>query len=110
MGVIQFPGKSNPRLPIRTQHNGGGGGGEMEARIAKLEANVAHIQSDIRDIKDIGFSYDLNDLNQVVFLASFWDGSSGVIVAQVPEPALGMLVLSVTAIMLRRTPKIAERH
>ena len=30
---------------------GGGGGSNMEARIAKLESDVGHIQTDIADIK-----------------------------------------------------------
>lgn len=45
-------------IPLRGSHFGvksgssaGDGGSGMEARIAKLEATVEHIQTDIRDIK-----------------------------------------------------------
>lgn len=51
MSVVQFPG-DHPTVPIRTQHyGGGGGGGDMESRLAKLEANMEHVQSECIDIK-----------------------------------------------------------
>lgn len=51
MSVIQFPGKSSA-FPTRTQHAGGGdGGGDMEARLGKLEAHMEHVQTDCADIK-----------------------------------------------------------
>lgn len=49
---------------------GGDGGGDMEARVAKLEASVEHIQTDISDIKiDIReirqlFSQDFKSIRQ----------------------------------------------
>ena len=46
-----------PPKKIKVYSTGGGGGGNMEARIAKLESDVSHIQKDIseinRDVRDI---------------------------------------------------------
>lgn len=39
----------------------GGGGGGMEARVAKLEASVEHIQTDIYDIKN-----DVRDMRTIL--------------------------------------------
>lgn len=41
----EFP--ENPRIP----RSGDGGNGSMESRIAKLEAHVGHIQSDVSELK-----------------------------------------------------------
>jgi hypothetical protein len=38
-------------LPGVKDLSGNGGGGSMEARVARLEASVGHIQTDISDIK-----------------------------------------------------------
>lgn len=35
-----------------TAHSGGGGGGNMLERVAKLEAGVAHLQGDVTDLRD----------------------------------------------------------
>ena len=46
--VIPFQG---PRYSYQDNNLPPGGGGSMEARVAKLEASVEHIQIDISDIK-----------------------------------------------------------
>ena len=52
MSVVQFPLRSTLSIPATTQHSGSdGGGGNMEARIAKLESDVEYIKRDIGEIK-----------------------------------------------------------
>ena len=34
------------------QHGGGGGGSDMQARVAKLESDVEHIKNSLKEIKD----------------------------------------------------------
>ena len=74
MSVIQFPGV-HPTFPARTQHSGGGGGGDnMEARLAKLEANMEHVQSECADIKaDVRSVRDkVDDVKDAIASAKVW--------------------------------------
>ncbi|MGH8727400.1 MAG: hypothetical protein ACREV9_04415 [Burkholderiales bacterium] len=55
--VLNFERKTSitdagfPRAQSHTGISGDGGGGGMEARVAKLQSDVEHIQSDIAEIK-----------------------------------------------------------
>ncbi len=61
-----------PETRFTTQPPSGGDG--MEARIAKLEANVEHIQSDITDIKtDVRTGRDkIDEIKDAIASAKIW--------------------------------------
>jgi hypothetical protein len=73
MSVVQFPGKS-ARIPTTTQYSGDGGGGGMEARLAKLEADVGHIKIDCSDVKsDIRIANNkIDDIKDSIWSAKVW--------------------------------------
>jgi len=51
-----------------------------------------------------GFARFLNDQGEIAFQANFTDGTSGIVVARIPEPATAVLLLSggVLAVVIRR--------
>ncbi len=58
MGTYNITDGTEYEHPVETQHSSGGGGGNMEARIAKLESDIENIKSnqvrmwdDVKDVK-----------------------------------------------------------
>ncbi|BDO97583.1 TPA: hypothetical protein ACXGCQ_004717 [Escherichia coli] len=39
-------------VPLEQNHYGGGGGDDMQARVAKLESDVEHIKHTLKEMKD----------------------------------------------------------
>lgn len=52
MSVLRFPGSDSRVLVVTQRPTGGGGGDDMDARIAKLESDVHNIQENIGHIRD----------------------------------------------------------
>ena len=75
MSVHKFPGVYRLTVRATTQHLGGnGGGGNMGARLAKLEANMEHVQTDCVDIKaDLRSVRDkITDIKDSIAAAKVW--------------------------------------
>lgn len=50
--VLNIKPSSMNRIPVREDNSGDGGGGDMQARVAKLESDVEHIKTTLKEIKE----------------------------------------------------------